>query len=195
MRATIVVARSEGGVIGYKNRMPWNLPGDMDFFKKTTIGHPVIMGRKTFESFRKPLVDRDSIVLSKDSAFSPDGADIVKTVEQAEQLAKKYAADRDVEEYFIIGGAEIYKLFIDRVDAVYITEIRKKFSGDAFFDFKFDGWNETSISHQIDPDSSIGFDIRCLERPSAQNARSMSSEAERVSNGSSWAQPYELLHA
>lgn len=194
MQSIIIVARSEGGVIGNKNRMPWNLPGDMQFFKETTIGHPVIMGRNTFESFPKPLANRDNIVLSNEADFSPEGALVVNSVAQAEALATERAIKRGVDEYYVIGGAQIYELFIDRVDAVYLTEIYERFEGDAFFNFDFENWEKVSRDRYTDDDSKIKYEIVRLGRPTVEKKSAQSAVDKRESN-LDWHNPYDLAPA
>lgn len=119
--------------IGKHNSLPWYLPEDLKRFKKLTIGHPVIMGRKTFESIfnrlGKPLPERVNIVVSKNPQFKPEGVTVFSSVEEAIDYAFKI----ENEEIFIIGGATIYNQTIDRVDKLYITQVKGDHQADIFF--------------------------------------------------------------
>lgn len=123
---SFIVARSKNNVIGCKNELPWHLPNDLQFFKKVTMGHPIVMGRKTFESIGKPLPGRRNIVLTRDPHFQAEGVEVVHDKAAVCQLAEK-------EEVFLIGGAQIFALFMDVVENIYITEIDAEFIGDTFF--------------------------------------------------------------
>jgi len=123
-----VVAIGKNGVIGNKdNEIPWKLPADMKHFKELTMGHPVIMGRKTYESIGKPLPGRQNIILTHQLNFTaPGGTVIVHSVDEAIALV----GDQDAA---VIGGAEIYKLMMSKMDRLYVTEIKQPFDGTAFF--------------------------------------------------------------
>lgn len=123
---SFIVARSKNNVIGCKNQLPWHLPNDLQFFKKVTMGHPIVMGRKTFESIGKPLPGRRNIVLTRDPDFQAEGVEVVHDKATICQLAEE-------EEVFLIGGAQIFSLFMDVVENIYITEIDAEFIGDTFF--------------------------------------------------------------
>src|SRR5688572_25265058 len=105
MTISLVVAASENNVIGKDNRLLWHLPNDMKFFKNTTWGMPVIMGRKTFESLGKPLAGRTNIVMTRDKEWSAEGTRVAPDMQQA----MKTAAETDAKEIFVIGGGEIFK--------------------------------------------------------------------------------------
>jgi dihydrofolate reductase len=125
---TIIVATDAAGGIGINNSMPWHLPEDMAHFKRVTSGHPVIMGRKTFESIGRPLPKRRNIVITRNADWSHDGVETVSSLEQAAALVGDDAA-------FIIGGAQIYAEALERqlVERIIVTEIDKTFTCDAFF--------------------------------------------------------------
>ncbi|MBI4411764.1 MAG: dihydrofolate reductase [Deltaproteobacteria bacterium] len=127
MTLSIIVAMSKNGVIGKDNKIPWHLSEDLKRFKKITMGHPIVMGRKTFESIGKPLPGRENIVITHNPKFCADGVRVVHGLDQA---MKGYKLD---EEIFVIGGAEIYKSALPLADKVYLTRIEKEFEGDAFF--------------------------------------------------------------
>ena len=133
---TLHLARADNGVIGRDGKMPWHLPADLKRFKAHTLGKPMIMGRKTFESFPNPLPGRRHIVLTRDARWSAPGAEVAHAVEAALALA----GQGDVA---VIGGAEIYALFLDRADAVELTEIHLSPEGDAIVP-AFTGWQETA---------------------------------------------------
>lgn len=133
---TLHLARADNGVIGKDGKMPWHLPADLKRFKAHTLGKPMIMGRKTFESFPNPLPGRRHIVLTRDASWSAPGAEVAHAVEAALALA----GQGDVA---VIGGAEIYALFLDRADAVELTEIHLSPEGDAIVP-AFTGWQETA---------------------------------------------------
>jgi dihydrofolate reductase len=127
------LARADNGVIGRDGKLPWHLPADLKRFKAQTIGRPMIMGRKTFESFPSPLPGRRHIVLTRDRGWAADGAEVVHSVEEALALAGDDAA--------VIGGAEVFALFLDRADRVELTEVHAEPEGDATVP-AFVGWRE-----------------------------------------------------
>jgi dihydrofolate reductase len=127
------LARADNGVIGHDGELPWHLPADLKRFKAQTIGRPMIMGRKTFESFLSPLPGRRHIVLTRDRGWAADGAEVVHSVEEALALAGGDAA--------VIGGAEVFALFLDRADRVELTEVHAEPEGDATVP-AFVGWRE-----------------------------------------------------
>jgi dihydrofolate reductase len=128
---SLVVAAAANGVIGRENRMPWHLPEDLAHFKRLTLGHPVVMGRKTYESIiatlGKPLPGRTNIVVTRQAGFAAPGCIV------AASLDAGLAAAREVEEIFVIGGAEIYRLALERADRVHLTRIDAAFEGDTTF--------------------------------------------------------------
>lgn len=128
---SLIVAAAANGVIGRDNRMPWHLPEDLAHFKRLTLGHPVIMGRKTCESIvaalGKPLPGRANIVVTRQAHFPAPGCTVASSLEAA------LGAARDADEVFVIGGAEIYRLALARADRVYLTRIDAEFDGDATF--------------------------------------------------------------
>lgn len=127
-RISAIFAMSENRVIGKENKIPWYLPADFKHFKTITLGHPIIMGRKTFESIGKPLANRTNIIITRDKNYKADGCTIVNSLEDALMLATSI----DQEEVFIIGGAEIYKQAMDNLDCVYLTIVHANIDGDTF---------------------------------------------------------------
>jgi len=127
-RISLIAAMAEERVIGIENRLPWRLPADMKWFRKHTLGKPVVMGRKTFESFgSKPLPDRLNIVITRDPDYQAPGAVVVHDIDQA------IVAAGDVEEIMIIGGASFYEQMLPRADRLYLTFVHTHVVGDAWF--------------------------------------------------------------
>jgi dihydrofolate reductase len=132
MILSIISAIGENNEIGKSNTLLWNLPADMKHFRETTKGHTVIMGQKTFESIGHPLPNRRNIILTKDENFKQEGIEIVYSIPELMELLEK-TTNKD-EGVFIIGGGQIYKLFIDIADRLYITHVNKSFpDADTFF--------------------------------------------------------------
>ena len=129
MKLSLIVAVAENGVIGNNNQLIWHLPNDLKQFKRLTTGHCIIMGRKTFDSIGKPLPNRTSIIISRNTDFKIEGCITVNLLENAISEAKKI----EIEEAFVIGGAEIYRLALPIVDKIYLTEVHHAYEGDTFF--------------------------------------------------------------
>ena len=126
MSLSLIVAMDRNRLIGNNNQLPWHLPADLAHFKQVTMGKPIVMGRKTYESIGRPLPGRKNIVLSR-AGFSADGVEVVSSI--CEAIAKV----ADAEEVMVIGGSTIYESVIDVVDRIYLTIIENEFSGDAWF--------------------------------------------------------------
>lgn len=126
-RIVLVAALAQNGVIGAENRMPWHLPEDLRHFKALTLGKPVLMGRKTWESLGRPLPGRNNIVITRDPQYRPEGAQVAHSVAEALALAGA------VTEICVIGGAEIYALTLPLADCLELTEIAQEFAGDTRF--------------------------------------------------------------
>jgi len=124
---TAVVAMTPARVIGRDGKLPWHLPEDLAFFKRTTTGHPIVMGRKTYESIGRPLPKRRNIVLTRDSTWSAVGVEVIHSPEALESLPE---LDGEV---FIIGGAEIYAAFMAKLDALLISHVSEEHAGDTYF--------------------------------------------------------------
>lgn len=124
---SIIAALARNGAIGRGNRMPWRLPEDLKRFRRLTMGHAVIMGRKTFESIGSPLAGRSNIVITRSRDWNPPGCVVVHSLEAA------FDAAGNSGEAFVIGGAQIYELALPRARRLYLTEIERDFEGDAFF--------------------------------------------------------------
>jgi dihydrofolate reductase len=134
IRIALVVARARNGVIGRDGDLPWRLKSDMAFFKAITMGKPIVMGRKTWESLpRKPLPGRLNLVVTRQDGLAAEGAEVCSTVNAALDRACEQAAADGVEEVCVIGGAQIYAATLDRADRLYITEVEADPDGDAVF--------------------------------------------------------------
>lgn len=138
MKISMIAAMAENRVIGLENNMPWHLPADLQFFKRITLGKPVIMGRKTYQSIGRPLPGRKNIVLTRDKTLIIEGVDCVQTLDQAVALVG------NVDELMIIGGATIYEQFLAQANRLYLTFIDLNVAGDTHFpDYQQAGqWKE-----------------------------------------------------
>ena len=133
IKVAIIVAVDKNGVIGKSGKMPWYIPDDLKRFKKITTPKPMIMGRKTFVSIGKPLPNRENIIISRDENLTIKGATVVNSVAQAIEVANQYCHQSNCDEIMIIGGSEIYELFLPITDRIYLTKIDQSYSGDTFF--------------------------------------------------------------
>jgi dihydrofolate reductase len=157
VRICLVAAMSENHVIGVNNALPWKIPEDMKHFVSLTMGRPVIMGRKTFESIKKPLPGRTNIVISRN--FKAAGVTVVRSLPEAVAEAKKIAGRDRQKEIMIIGGGQIYEQALPFADRLYLTIVHKKIEGDTYFPkyIKKD-WRETAR------DERDGYSFVTLER-------------------------------
>ena len=133
MRVSLIVARATNGIIGANNRLPWHLPCDLKYFKRITLGKPVIMGRKTFESIGHPLPGRTNIVVTRNPDWRAPGVRIVLGLDDAFKLARAQAELATASEIVIIGGATLYRDGLPFVDRIYLTQVQVTPSGDASF--------------------------------------------------------------
>jgi dihydrofolate reductase len=133
MRLAMIVAQSANRVIGNGNRLPWHLPEDLKYFKRVTLGKPIIMGRKTFESIGRPLPGRCNIVITRDEQWHAEGVVVVRTPEAAIEQAAAQALVDGVDEALVIGGAEIYRQLLPQVERLYLTQVHAEVDGDACF--------------------------------------------------------------
>lgn len=164
MKIALVVAAAENNVIGKDNQLLWRLPNDMKFFKNTTWGMPVIMGRKTFESLGKPLAGRTNIVITRQDNWTAPGVQVVKNLEEA--LAA--AAETDAKEASVIGGGEIYALALPRAQRIYITRVHTTLEGDTFFpEFDKQQWELLSnLDFPADEKHAYAYSFQVWERKS-----------------------------
>ncbi len=128
MKISLIVAMASNRVIGLDNQMPWHLSADLKRFKQITLGSPIVMGRKTFESIGRPLPGRTNIIISRNPAYKPEGCLVVNNTETALKVGCQNA-----ENIFVIGGSTLYQALLPVADTLYITQINKAFHGDTFF--------------------------------------------------------------
>jgi len=133
MRLALIVAQGRNRVIGHENRLPWYLPEDLRYFKQVTLGKPIIMGRKTYESIGKPLPGRTNIVITRDESWSAEGVKLARSLDEAISVAAAQALIDGVDEAVVIGGAQIYEQSLALVDRLYMTEVDAEPVGDAWF--------------------------------------------------------------
>lgn len=141
-RVTIVVAVAANGVMGADNQLPWRLPADLKRFKELTLGRPIIMGRKTYDSIGRPLPGRRNIVVSRRTGLQIEGCIVVSSIDAA------FAAAAHAAEIAVIGGAEIYRLVWPRVDTIHLTRVHAEIAGDTYFpELDPQEWDETLVAH------------------------------------------------
>lgn len=150
-----IVAMAENRVIGKNNDIPWYLPADLKYFKKVTLNHPIIMGRKCYNSIGRPLPKRTNIVMTRDPFFLSTGIVVAHSLEMALQIAR----DTDTSECFIIGGGEIYNQSMDFIDRLYVTEVDTHVEGDVFFpEFDLTKWElMDKEEHQADEKNEFDY--------------------------------------
>ncbi|MED3553515.1 dihydrofolate reductase [Cytobacillus praedii] len=142
---SLMWAMDNNHVIGYNNQLPWHLPEDLKFFKSTTMGHPIAMGRKTWDSIGRPLPGRENIVITRNPEFLCEGCTVLNSVEALLEYSRQKA-----DEIFVIGGAEIFKLILPYADKLYLTRIYDEFKGDTFFpELNMEEWSLLSREQGI----------------------------------------------
>ena len=145
MRLAVIVAAARNGTIGRNNALPWHLPEDLRYFKRVTMGKPIVMGRKTFESIGRPLPGRTNIVISRRPDYAPEGVRVVDSLDAALALAEEIAVIDGSDELLVIGGAEIYRAAIPRASRLYLTEVHADVEGDACLPaIEWARWREVS---------------------------------------------------
>lgn len=160
MRVSLIVAVAANGVIGRDNRLPWRLPADLKRFKTLTMGHPIIMGRKTHESLGRPLPGRTNIVVTTQPNYEAPGCQVAHSLEQA------LAFCQSDDEVFVIGGASLYQQALERADKIYLTEIHQEFEGDVRFpQLDRTTWQETSRTKvPASAESPLAYSFVTLEK-------------------------------
>lgn len=134
MRFALIVARGDNGVIGSENQLPWHLPCDLKYFKQTTFGKPIVMGRKTFDSIGRPLPGRTNVVVTRNDQWTHPGVRVSHSLDAALRVAQAQAELDDQDEVMVIGGATLYREAMKCVDRLYITQVNASPDGDARFD-------------------------------------------------------------
>ncbi|TFH75383.1 dihydrofolate reductase [Gammaproteobacteria bacterium LSUCC0112] len=143
MRLALIWAMSRNRVIGRNNALPWYLPEDLKYFKQVTMGKPIIMGRKTYESIGRPLPGRTNIVISRQPDLHIDGVKVLDSLDAAIRYAENICLINGVDEAVVMGGAEIYALALPRADRLYMTQVHAEVHGDAYFpEIDLNDWHE-----------------------------------------------------
>jgi dihydrofolate reductase len=160
MKISIIAAMAANRVIGHENRLPWHLPADLGHFKQITMGKPIVMGRKTWESLARALPGRSNIVITRDKNYVAEGGKVVHSMEEAMQAAG------ECEEVMVIGGAEFYLQTLPLADTLYLTLVEGEFEGDAFFpEIDEDEWREVAReAHEADDKNPHAYSFVRLER-------------------------------
>lgn len=156
MRISLVVAMARNGVIGRDNALPWRLPADLAHFKRVTMGHPIVMGRRTYESIGRPLPGRKNIVVSRNDGFSAPGCTVVDSLDAA------WKAAAGAEEACVIGGTSLFEESLPVADVIHLTEVEADVEGDTWFpQFDRGEWRETEVARQP-ADERHAYPIRIL---------------------------------
>ena len=162
MNITLVVAASENNAIGLNNQLLWHLPKDMRFFKNTTWGMPILMGRKTFESMgSKPLNGRLNIIITRNKNWTSEDVTVVHTMEEATALATKFSYN----ELLVIGGGEIYEMALPLAQKIWLTRVHTTVEGDVYFPKLNTEWEMvSSTQNAADEKHKFSFDFECWKR-------------------------------
>ena len=162
MNITLVVAASENNAIGLNNQLLWHLPKDMRFFKNTTWGMPILMGRKTFESMgSKPLNGRLNIIITRNNNWVSEDVTVVHTMEEAIALATKFSYN----ELLVIGGGEIYEMALPQAQKIWLTRVHTTIEGDVYFPTLNADWElVSSTQNAADEKHKFSFDFECWKR-------------------------------
>jgi dihydrofolate reductase len=166
MKISLIVAMASNRVIGHNNVMPWHLSADLKKFKQITMGSPILMGRKTFESIGRALPGRTNIILSRNPEYQQDGCLVVNDLETALKKGCENAA-----EIFVIGGADLYEAILPIADALYLTIINREFEGDTFFpEIDMNEWSEVERETiHDDPEAAFSYSFLKFEKASSKN--------------------------
>jgi len=160
MIISLIVAMSRNRTIGQGNALPWHLPADLKYFKRITLGKPIIMGRKTFESIGRPLPGRTNIIVTHELAYRANGCTVVHSIDEAISVAQAH------EEVMVIGGATLFEQILPRAERIYLTEIDEEFAGDTFFpELEQCTWREIQREHHVpDEQNTHAYSFVVLER-------------------------------
>ena len=165
-KIALIVAVAEGGVIGHQGGLPWHLSADLRYFKRTTMGHPLVMGRKTWDSIGRPLPGRESVVVTRQAGFAAPGVAVAHDVDAALGWAQTVAQRDGAPAVMVIGGAQIFDAVRPRAQRIYLTEIHARFPGDVFFAPPDpDRWQEVSRGERLtDERSGLGYTFVVYDR-------------------------------
>jgi len=162
---SLIAALGENRVIGVDNSMPWHLPGDFKYFKATTLGKPIIMGRKTWDSLGRPLPGRLNIVVSRQVDLQLEGAEVYPSLEAAVARAQEWALEQGTDEVMLIGGAQLYTQGMDQADRLYLTRVALSPEGDAWFpEFDLAQWKLVSNTENPALDDKPAYNFEVWER-------------------------------
>ena len=166
MKLAMIAAMAENRVIGRNNQLPWRIPSDLQFFKRVTLGKPVVMGRNTFESIGRPLPGRTNIVITRNLDYSAEGVVVAHSVEEGIERAKQIAERDGIDEVMVIGGGELYAALLPLAQRLYITEVVAEFEGDAWFpEIDASEWGrEVSEEHPQDDQNEYPYRFVILNR-------------------------------
>ena len=171
MRISLIVAMAENHMIGRDEDLPWRISADLRYFKRQTIGHPVVMGRKTFQTIGGPLPDRTVIVITRDRVFEAEGAYVTHSLGAALDLGREIAAESGVDEVLVAGGAQIYALALGDAKRIYMTEIHRAYEGDAVFPEQA-GVGEHHVARVAGREGDLAVGVeRHVEAPCSQPGR------------------------
>ncbi|HLP81839.1 MAG TPA: dihydrofolate reductase [Nitrosomonas sp.] len=161
-RISLLVAMAKNRIIGQNNQLPWHLPADLKHFKSLTMGHVIIMGRKTYESIGKSLPGRTNIVVTHQHQFNAQDAMVVHSIDDALKVSEKQAS---VSEIFVIGGEQLYRQTLPICQRIYITEIQRDFAGDTVFpEFDQANWQETERIQHVSESGDLQYHFVILDR-------------------------------
>jgi dihydrofolate reductase len=172
-RLSVLAAMAQNRIIGNNNAIPWRLPHDLKHFKELTMGHPIIMGRKTHESIGRLLPGRTSIIITRQPDYEVPGALVARSIGEALGICSQTKSGEgehldQVNECFVIGGADIFQQMLPLCDRIYITEIHRDFEGDAYFpEFDRNDWREVSREEHMD-DRGLEYHFATLDRKTGQ---------------------------
>jgi dihydrofolate reductase len=160
MRLSLIVAMAQNRVIGLNGRLPWHLPAELKHFRAITMGHPIVMGRKTFDSIGRVLPGRRNIVITRNRDYEQEGIEIVYSLDEALDRCKGGS------EVFVIGGAHVFEETVDRADRIYLTLVHVTVEGDTFFPkIDFNRWQEVErFSHPADAQNIYAYDFVVYDR-------------------------------
>ena len=162
---SLIAALGENRVIGVDNSMPWHLPGDFKYFKATTLGKPIIMGRKTWDSLGRPLPGRLNIVVSRQAGLQLDGAEVYPSLESAVVRAQEWANQQGIDEVMLIGGAQLYAQGMAQADRLYLTRVALSPEGDAWFpEFDLTQWKLVSNIENPAVDDKPAYNFEVWEK-------------------------------
>jgi len=166
VKLSLIWAMDEQGLIGVNNKLPWKLPADMAWFRKNTLGKPILMGRKTFDSIGKPLPKRHNFILTTQVQLHIDGCSVVHDIGAAMQEAESLSQG---EELMVIGGAEVYRLCLPQASRLYVTRIHEQFEGDAWFpEIDWSDWQlVSSQEYEADAENSHAYGLMVYQRTEA----------------------------